>query len=357
MESGIRSDERRALERINTILWVAFFTALILLALRIALDVFLLVFAGVLMAVFLVGASEWIAQRLSLRYGFSLAAVMAALVATLIGAAWLAAPSLGEQAGRIAQELPKALQDLKVSIESSPWGGAIFDRVAQQTEQQADRVIGGATAAASTLLSGVGSIFITLFVGIFLAAAPGPYRRGAIRLFPVGIRPRASRILSEVEQTLRRWLWGRFLSMLVVGALTWLGLTLLGVPLAFFFGVLAALLDFIPNIGPVIAAVPAVLLAVASDPYLAISVALLYVAIQLLEGYVVTPFIEGRAVELPPVITIATQVFMGVTAGPLGLALATPLAAAAMVVIERAYVEDVLGDAPSGRAMRHHSGA
>ena len=137
---------------------------------------------------------------------------------------------------------------------------------------------------------------------------------------------------------------GRVISMVVVGLAIGIGLWLLGVPLALALGSIAFLLDFIPFIGPLVAAVPALLVAFAISPTLAASVALLYGGVQLVEGYVLTPLIEQRSVRLPPALTIAAQVFFGVVTGALGVLFATPLTAAAVTLVQKLYVEDALGD-------------
>src|SRR6185295_16753182 len=116
-----------------------------------------------------------------------------------------------------------------------------------------------------------------------------------------------------------------------------------GVPLWLPLGLLAALLNFIPNFGPVIAAVPAVLIALADNPAKAAWVVALSVAAQNLEGYLITPLVQRRAVEMPPALTILSQVLMGLLLGPLGVILAAPMTAAAIVVLKMLYVEDTLG--------------
>src|SRR5690606_44568 len=119
----------------------------------------------------------------------------------------------------------------------------------------------------------------------------------------------------------------QLISMTVVGVLTGAGLWLLGLPLAFILGALAALLAFIPNIGPVLAAVPAVLLALADGPTTVLWVIGIYVGVQAVESYLITPVVQQESVSLPPALTISFQLLMGVLYGILGLALATPLAA------------------------------
>jgi predicted PurR-regulated permease PerM len=160
-----------------------------------------------------------------------------------------------------------------------------------------------------------------------------------------GSGARVQEVLQEVGATLGHWLVGRIVSMGIGGGLTTGGLGLLGVPLAPALGFPAALAEFVPNVGPFLAFVPALLLALTESTTRARAVLLLYLGVQGFESYVLTPLVEKRAVALPPALTITAQVLMAVLADGLGLALATPLAAAALVLGQRLSVEDTLGDA------------
>ncbi|MGH6611543.1 MAG: AI-2E family transporter, partial [Burkholderiaceae bacterium] len=204
----------------------------------------------------------------------------------------------------------------------------------------------------SGVLGGIVNVLIIIFVGLYLAAEPRLYTNGLVRLVPIRHRPRAQEFLSALGHTLRWWLVGRLSLMLLNGVLTALALWLLGVPLALTLGILAGLLNFIPNIGPVIAGVPAVLIALMQSPQQALYVFILYVALQSVDGYVLTPLVQRRTIELPPVLTITAQVLLGVLLGTLGVLLATPLTAAALVLVKMLYVEDTLGDSETTSTAR-----
>jgi predicted PurR-regulated permease PerM len=209
--------------------------------------------------------------------------------------------------------------------------------------------------SAGTLLTGVGGVFsstvgavgnflITILLAIYFAASPNFYLAGFIKLFPLDHRVRVKEILDTIGEMLSWWLIGKAGSMLFIGVLTWIGLTILGVPLALTLGLLAGLLSFIPNFGPILSAFPAILLAFIERPMLAVYTAGLYVLVQLVESNIVTPLIEKETVELPPALTIMFQLALAVLVGGLGLVLATPLLAVIMVLVQMVYIEDVLGD-------------
>ncbi len=209
---------------------------------------------------------------------------------------------------------------------------------------QRGNLVGRVTGVFSSTLGIAANIVLVAFIGLYLAVAPGTYITGLLRLFPKQRRARMTGVLESVGETLRRWLVGRAILMVVNGVLTAVGLWLLGIPLALTLGVIAGLLNFVPNIGPIIAGVPAVLIAWTVGPMPALYVLLLYIALQSLDGYVLTPLIQQRTVSLAPALTMTAQLLFGVLAGTMGLLLATPLTAAAMVFVRKLYLEDVLGE-------------
>ena len=161
-------------------------------------------------------------------------------------------------------------------------------------------------------------------------------------------RKRAREVIYEIGNVLRRWLIGQSILAVCVALLTGAGLLLLGAPFAVALAILAGLMEFVPYIGPFVAAVPAILVGFAEGPQLALYIALLFLGVQMAESYVLAPLIQHRAVHLAPAAILFAQVLMGAIVGALGVAVATPLAAAVMVAVGMLYVEDALGD-PSAR--------
>lgn len=315
-----------------------------------AADVFLLVFAGLLLGVLLTHTARLAAKRLRLPYAWSLAAVVLGLAVTIGAVGWLMLPRIAVQIDELTARLPAAIESIRQQIQSYKWGQAALARmeVSRLLPSRSD-IVAQITGVASTTLGAIANLFVILFVGIYGAIEPDTYRNGFIRLIRPTRRDRAREILDELYRTLGWWLLGRLCSMLVVGLATGLGLWLLGVPLALTLGLIAAVLGFVPYIGPILAAVPAVLIGLTQGPQQALYVLLFYVGLQTVESYFLTPLVQRRAVALAPALQITAQVLAGVLFGVMGLALATPLTAAGQVIVRMAYVEDVLGDrAPSG---------
>ena len=200
-----------------------------------------------------------------------------------------------------------------------------------------------------TLLSiggGVADLIVVIFAGIYLATQPNFYRIGAIKLVPPARRKIAAEAMLESERALRLWLKGQAVAMLVVGLMTGFGLWVLGMPSAFTLGLLAGMLEFIPFAGPILAAVPAILLALAVSPELALWVTLLYVLVQQFEGNLLTPLVQQYAVDLPGAVLLFSLIGFGTLFGTLGVILAAPLAVVTMVLVKRLYVIETL-DTPT----------
>ncbi|MBA3322486.1 MAG: AI-2E family transporter [Pyrinomonadaceae bacterium] len=312
-----------------------------------AADLLLLVFAGVLVSILLRGFSRWLHRATNLGRGWSLALVTLTLVGVLFAIIWLAAGRIGAQANMLREQLPRAVESLSAQLEQYELGQRLIESLPRLREQFLGRggnVLGRVTGLASTTLGALVNVVVVAVIGLYLAAQPDLYSGGIKRLFPFKYRARAGEVFGVLDEALWRWLLGRMGLMLSNGLLTALGLWLLGVPLALTLGLLAGLLNFIPNFGPFIAAVPAILIALLHGPRQALYVALLYFVLQMIDGYVFTPLVDRKSVELPPVLAITAQVLLGFAFGFIGLLLASPLTATMMLLVKMLYVEDVLGD-------------
>lgn len=311
-----------------------------------AIYALLLLFASILLAVSLYALGSWLSRHTRLPYGASLALVVLTLIIILSGLVLLLAPRVATQAQQLASDIPQSLRQLESYVGQFAWGEQIIDKTPSAEELLGDKsdVMSRAGGLFSTTFGVLSSVFIILIIGVFIAADPHLYIGGILRLVPVGGRDRAREVIDALGHTLRWWLMGQALSMALLGVSTSIALWLLGVPLAMTLGLITALLTFIPNLGPIIASVPILLLALLQGPTTALYVLIVYTIIQFVEGNILIPLVMQRAVSLPPALTIAAQVFMGTLTGPLGLLLATPLVAVAMVTIRMLYVEDTLGD-------------
>lgn len=199
----------------------------------------------------------------------------------------------------------------------------------------AGSVAGQVTSMLSNTVSGVFNLLVILFIAVFLVVDPRRYRILILHLAPRQQRPRLRRLNEDLNSELRRWMLGRACSMSLVGVSAATGLALLGVPLALTLGLLAGLLSFVPYLGPVLALAPALLIAAVESWPLAGSVLLLYLAIQTIESYVLTPLIQQRTLAIAPAVLIVAQLLGGVLAGALGVLFAAPLTMATVITLRR----------------------
>jgi predicted PurR-regulated permease PerM len=305
----------------------------------------------------------------------------------MTGLGLLIAPQIGRQVGELQQQIPRVLDGVERWVQQRAGGVAEMMQPAQgQTGQRSppaeSRSATGSEGAGqsrgaaqggqagedppvsirqgltqqlagagrhffavfSSTLSVLGGLIIILFVAVFVAVDPGLYHAGLMHLFPHRARRKAGEVLSATATTLRRWMVMQLIAMLAIGVVTTVVLLLLGIKAAIALGIIAGLLEFIPYLGPILSAVPAIAMAVVDGPDKAIYVIIAYVAIQQLEGSVIQPLLMKEGLDIPPVLTILGQALLSLVLGFLGLMLAVPILATIMVPVKMLYVRDVVGD-------------
>ena len=308
--------------------------------------VLLVIFAGILFAILLNGASNWLAQRLPLSRKLSLIAVLVLIVIIFGFTGYFLGPRVIEQVDPLISTLPSSLQELREYLEQYTWTQQIIQSIPPTGEIISNMfgMLSQARVVFTGTLGAIANIAIVLFIGIYLAAQPQLYINGFLKAVPKNSRRRGKEVFEELGMTMELWLFGKLISMVVVGVTTTVGLMLLGVPLAVTLGVIAGLFEFIPYLGPILAGVPAVLMAFSHGPDTALYTLFLFIGIQTGESYLLAPLVERRMVSLPPALTISMQILFAVPFGLLGIALATPLTAVLFVLIAMLYVQDVLDD-------------
>jgi predicted PurR-regulated permease PerM len=316
------------------------------LLLWLAAGTLFMIFAGVLLAVFLCGLTDLVAGTTGMGRRWALALVCLALLIALGVAGWSTASRLAEQAHQFNRELPEAVKNLREKLQEYPWGTWVAEELQQAREsaEEGEKALSRAAGAASALVDTVTGTVVVIFLALFLAIDPDLYKRLLVRLVPVARRERARETIDGAWIALWRWTLARLVSMAVVAVGATLGFYAIGMPLALMLGVFAGLVNFIPNLGPLFWVIPALLLALVQSPVQALYVGLLFVVVQTVEGYVITPMVQQRMVHLPPAVALSVQVIFGALWGFAGLALATPFAALALVVVQKLYIEDALGD-------------
>ncbi len=304
-------------------------------------NVVLLAFGSVLVAVLLRHLARILSYWLPLPIGVSLTLVVLglALLASLFAVS--AGARVAEQFDLLWESLPRAVARAREYIASYSWGRDLLEA----SGPRVGTLVNLATGLAGTLVSALTDAVMVIVVALFLAADPDPYRRGLLHLLPVARRARGAEVLAALDQGLWHWIIGQSIAMLCIATITAAGLMLLGLPLALALGILAGLLNFIPYLGPILSAAPAVLIAFSQSPAHALNTLLLFVFIQNIEGYLLTPMLQRRAVAIPPALGIFAIVGLGALFGIYGVLFATPLLLVVMILVWMLYVEDRLGGA------------
>nr|WP_283815344.1 AI-2E family transporter [Bradyrhizobium liaoningense] len=353
---------------------VVLFTAMLLFTWYFAATL-LLIFTGMLLGVGLNALTGALGRRVPLPHPVRLAIVCTALAVVLAGVAYLGGATIAEQASLLSKTIKSQITNVRSFLDSHGVDTSFFDLGNAAPEASTDAPAnptpsppaashsplpsagalassGGAIVSQTFKLllgtiHGVGNIFIVLFLGLAFAAQPSVYHDGLLFLAPARHRTRVRLIIDRISETLERWLIAQITVMLAVGAVTWIGLALIGIPGAFILGIQAGLLAFIPTVGAIIAGVIVVLASLASGWIAALSAFLLFMGVHAMESYVLTPILQRQALDIPPATLFAFQILLGVVFGIWGLALALPLVAIAKVIIDhfKTYEAPALAEA------------
>ena len=309
------------------------------------LSVLLLLFAAWLFALVLWHAMAPLQRRLHLPPKLALPVVVLGLLSSIGIGTWLIGAAAAEQLQVLGDTLPQAWQALRRWLSGFAPGRWLLGLWQPDALRPGDlqQLAGAATGTLNATVGVIGGVVVVMAVGLYLAADPQTYRRGLLRLLPAPRRSGAVAALDAVSNALSRWLMGQGVSMLVVGVLTAVGLALVDMPLVVPLGVIAGLLEFVPYFGPVASGVLIVAVALTVSEQTALWAAVVCLAVQQAEAYLVQPLVQRWAVRLPPVLSILTVLIFGLLFGLPGLLLAAPLMVLSMTLVEQLYVRRRLG--------------
>jgi predicted PurR-regulated permease PerM len=366
---------------------------LVLRLLWVAYPLLFVAFLGLLFGLAVARGADFL-ERFRIPRGIGSALIVFGFVGLLVGVGLWIAPTLREQTGLLRVALPQAVSRAEDWLDRHALLGQLLrepsapapadtpapattpdsaapdtpgrQQAAQATQQAQEGTAGAGSAEPSGLprtLSGIlGAIggyllsflsstvavmtglILIVFLSIYIGMEPDLYKRGLMHLFPHRVRGRADEVLTAIGITLRKWLTTQLIAMVVIGLVTTITLSLLGIKAALPLGIIAGLLEFIPMAGPILSGIPAVAMGFLDSPQKALFVTLAYVGIQFFENHFLIPVLMKEGVDLPPVLTLIGLSVMGVVFGFLGVLVAVPLLAAIMVAVKLLYVEDVVGD-------------
>lgn len=322
-------------------LWVLVLVGLAWMTIELS-GLLLLLFGAVLVAVVFDALAEPIARITRLPQGWALLVAVLVVFAVLGLSGWLFGAQVLAQFAELQESLPQAW----LSFEKWLGDTRVGDRVLAALRGWAPSTTGlmrnvGSMAVAT--IGALGSLLLVVVAGIYLAAQPRIYRSGLLQLVPPRSREAARSALAAIVRALRSWLGAQLIAMLAIGVLTTLGLWAIGMPSMLALGLLAGLSEFVPIVGPIVAAVPALLIALTLGIDTLLWTLGLYLLIQQIEGNVLMPIVTQRAVALPPALALFSVVALGILFGPLGVLLGAPLAVVLFVLVRELYVKRMLG--------------
>jgi len=319
---------------------------LVLVALYRAANILILAFGATLGAIVIRSLAGLCERHLHLPRRWATVAGMATALAAILFLVWLFAVQFGTQVNQFVTALPQILQDMRAMIAGSPVGDKVIDAIedAYAGSKIAHDIGGLVTGSAELLLN----MILVIAGAFFLAADPTAYRRGALRLIPASSRPAFEDALADTTETLRLWLIAQIILMTSMGTTVGIGLWIAGVPSPAALGLLAGLSEFIPYVGPTVAMIPAFGLAATVGPGAVGGTLATYVVVRLMHTNFITPYVQKRAISIPPAITLFAIIGIGMVTGLYGLFFSAALLVVAFTLVRSLYMREVLGEPRPG---------
>jgi predicted PurR-regulated permease PerM len=295
----------------------------------------LLLFASVLAAQMFNGLAAIIQRKLKLPFGIALAFAVVFPLAAVAAIFGLFGSLMLDQFALLAQQLPKSVKAVEMWLASTPIGREIITGIGSYAPR-VETVMELFQAALTNFGSGLSQLIIVLVTGVYLAAQPGLYLNGLSHIVERLGGRRLEGLLAAVHVALGSWLKAQAVGMAFVAMGTAFGLWLVGLPSALAIGFVAGLCEFVPYLGVILVALPAVLIGFSISPETGIFTIIALVVVQQIQGNFVSPIAQGKLADLPPALTIVSLIAAALLFGPLGVILAVPLTVVGMVMFRRA---------------------
>lgn len=293
----------------------------------------LLILGGIIFGVILDGGTRLLGRALPIPRGWRLLIVVLAALTFMFGTIYMTGVEIAQQAGQLRATIEVQGDRLLQWLTASGLMPGTEDM--KNLAREAFGTIGRLTSVLGSAFGALGSLFMIAVIGLFLAMEPRIYERGFQWLLPADTRADAKITLDRMGFTMRRLMAGRLFGMFFEGVLTWIALSLAGVPMALILGILTGVLAFIPNIGAFISGALMVAVGFSAGVETGLAAILVYFIVQTFDGYVLIPLVAKKTVDMPPALTLGTQILFGTLFGIYGLALADPIVAMIKVALER----------------------
>lgn len=317
------------------------FVAIMVLIIYKTFNAFLLVLAASLIALFFLAVSSKIKKWTGLKDGVSLALTIALMVVVVGLFFWLVGAEAQNQYKEMQEAVPVIIDNAQSYLNKTDVGQKISQYISDIENQK--KVLPFLQDFFKSSFGVFGDIYIVIFLAMFLSISPFDYINGAVNLVPRRGKVKAKQLFTDVGFNLKKWIKGAIISGFSVFAMTAIGLLILGVDMWLILAISAGLLNVIPNFGPIIAMIPAVLVALLTSPTLALLVAAVYLTVQLIESNLITPNVQKRLLNTPPALLILFQVLMATLTGGWGIVLAVPMLVIVMTVVKHLYLDENTG--------------
>lgn len=309
----------------------------ILLLFKALFNLMLLILAGILISNYFHGCANLLKKYLHLPKKITVFTAVFLNLLLLIAFFWFVGARMQQQISALSDTLPKTIANAETQIKSLPLGDKLLNYLQSSgNDQKTMSVVKAFFSSSFGILS---DLYIVLLIGLFFTASPFLYKKGIVHLLPPKAKEKGTELIEQISSVLKKWIKGQIIGFVFIAVLSAVGLWIVGMPLILTLALIAGLMNFIPNFGPIIALIPAVLIAFLQGPSTAIYIICIYTGIQIFQSAVMQPLVQKKMVSIPPALIIISQIAMGALGGFWGVLLATPIVAIAMTIINELYVK------------------
>lgn len=316
---------------------VALLVSAILIA-RVAFNVLLMILAGSLIATYFHGLGDMIERRTKLKRIWAMLIAVLGTIIIISTMFWFMGTKIQQQVNELSSSLPGTVHNLKEKLSQNDIGRQLLQSF---DGNNSGKMVATAQSFFSTSFGVLGDVYIILFLGIFFTTNPSIYKDGILLLVPPSRKKMGTHIMDRISLSLKGWLKGMMISMVLVAIMIGAGLSILHIPVALVLGLITGLLELVPTLGSVIAMIPGVLLGLTVSTNTAIIVAIVYIVSQTITSNIVNPLIQKKMINLPPALTLISQLVMGSVSGALGIIMAVPLLAITVILVDELYVKKI----------------
>lgn len=347
-------EQPRDNKTLQTVAWAIAMVVATLVVIYITIkifDILMLFYLAVVVAMFFSIFVDFFHSKLKVPRILGMVIALLVVLGVIAALVALVMPTFLSQGKQLLENLPKYLKDLEQSTRELAQKYSILEPIfgpgsaleptnfLEKGMEGFGQILQKGMGLFFTGIGGLITIVVVIIIAVYVVVKPKEHLEGILLLFPKSRRDQIRELAWRITSTIKHWMLGQAASMLIIAIMSMIGFLIAGIKFGFFFGILTGILCFIPYLGPVLSLIGPVLVSLIDNPIKVIWVLIIYVITQTIESYFLTPMIMKRQVDLPPVVTILAVVGMGSLLGVIGIALAVPTVAIAMVILKETYLK------------------